>query len=152
MPNHQRSSDDPVEILLVEDNLGDIRLTQEAFKATDSETRLCPVTNGDDALEFLARRLTDESESLPDIALLDLNLPGRDGCEVLEAIRDDPKLRSLPVIMLTSSGDSEDIERCYDAHVNAYLTKPINMDEFATVVAAVERFWFERATLPPIPT
>lgn len=148
---HRRRPDEPVEVLLVEDNLGDIRLTQEAFEGVDSETKLHPVTDGDDALEFLTRRADDDAPSLPDIVLLDLNLPGRDGCEVLEAIRDDRRLHTLPVLMLTSSGDSRDIERCYGAHANAYLTKPTDIDEFASLVKAVEGFWFERATLPPVP-
>lgn len=82
---------------------------------------------------------------------MDLNLPGKDGCEVLEAIRDDPKLHSLPVIMLTSSGTSEDIARCYAARVNAYLTKPIDVDEFDSLVESVERFWFGRVRFPPTP-
>ncbi|MFC6824624.1 response regulator [Halopelagius fulvigenes] len=146
---HQRSPDDRVEILLVEDNPGDVRLIREAFKAAGSETTLRPVTNGDDAIDRLRKRVTDESRTLPDIALVDLNLPRTDGCAVVESIRGDPRLRLLPVIMLTGSGDGEDVGRCYDASANAYLTKPTDPDEFVTLAEAVERFWFEHVELPP---
>jgi len=143
-------SGEALDILLVEDNPGDARLTQEAFKEIDCETTIHIVTNGDDALKFLTQQGAYESASLPDFVLLDLNLPGKDGCDVLEAIRNDSQLRPLPVIMLTSSGASEDIARCYNARANAYLTKPTDPAEFIMLAEAVERFWFKRVQLPPI--
>lgn len=142
------TADDAIDILLVEDNPGDVRLTQEAFKTADHEVTLQTVANGDDAVEFL--RQSAES-SLPDLVLLDLNLPGRHGCEVLEEMRDDPQLNPLPVIVLTSSNAEEDIVRCYDASVNAYLTKPTAPDEFISLIDSIEEFWLRKAELPPIP-
>ncbi|WP_394743224.1 response regulator, partial [Natronococcus roseus] len=106
------------------------------------------VTNGDDAVEFLRESADNE---LPDLILLDLNLPGRDGCEILEVIRDDPRLKPLPVLMLTSSEAEEDVARCYDARANAYLTKPTDPAEFISLLDAFEGFWVEQARLPPIP-
>ncbi|NHN47314.1 response regulator [Halostella sp. JP-L12] len=152
MPNHNRHrrTDEPIDVLLVEDNPGDVRLTREAFAATDAETTIRAVDDGDDAVERLARRSASESASLPDLALVDLNLPGRDGCGVLEAIRDDPDLRRLPVVMLTSSEDREDIAQCYDANANAYLSKPTDPAEFVALAEAVEDFWFDRVHFPPV--
>lgn len=141
--------DDPIEILLVEDNPGDVRLIQEAFKTTDHETTLHAVTNGDDALEFLTQQATDDL--LPDLVLLDLKLPGQDGCTILGTIRDEPQLQHLPVIMLTSSCGDEDVARCYETGTNAYLTKPDDMAAFSSLVESVTRFWFKRARLPPVP-
>lgn len=146
----RQTSTEPIEILLVEDNPADIRLTREAFDAADTEIVLRSVTDGTDAIDLLTRRVT-ASASLPALALVDLNLPGEDGCTVLEAIRDDPRLKPLPVIVLTSSAASDDIERCYDAQANAYLTKPTDPDEFASLVESVERFWFDRVQLPSLP-
>ncbi|RQG86194.1 response regulator [Natrarchaeobius halalkaliphilus] len=146
----QPRSDETLQILLVEDNPGDARLTREAFKETDCETTLHVVTTGDDTLDFLTQQGAYESASLPDLVLLDLNLPGKDGCDVLEAIRDDPQLRPLPVIMLKSSGASEDIARCYNAQANAYLTKPADPAEFTALVEAVEQFRFKQVQLPPL--
>lgn len=143
-----RRSDDVREILLIEDNPGDARLTQEACKETDCETTIHVVTNGDDALTFLTQQGAYESAPLPDVVLLDLDLPGKDGCAVLEAIRDDPQLSPVPVIMLTSSSACEDIARCYDARANAYLTKPTDLADFITLMKAIERFWFEQVQLP----
>ncbi|SFG41820.1 Response regulator receiver domain-containing protein [Halopelagius inordinatus] len=146
----RQTRDDPVDVLLVEDNPGDVRLVREALKAAKSRARLRSVTDGDEAIDRLREQAADDPASLPDIALLDLKLPGTDGCAVLEAIRDDPELRALPVIVLTGSEGREDIERCYDAHVNAYLRKPTDTEEFTSVVKAVERFWFEQARLPSL--
>lgn len=147
-PSHQSSSNDAINILLVEDNPGDIRLTQEAIKTTDREVTLQTITHGDEAVEFFQQATEG---SLPDLVLLDLNLPGQDGCEVLETVRGDSRLKPLPVIMLTSSEADEDIARCYDAQANAYLTKPTDPAKFRSLVEELERFWFEQARLPPIP-
>lgn len=140
-------SNDLIDILLIEDNPGDIRLTQEAFKTTDQEVELQTITRGDNAVDFLQQ---STENSLPDLVLLDLNLPGRDGCEVLEAIRDNSRLRPLPVIMLTNSEADEDIVRCYDASANAYLTKPTSPDGFIFLVETLKQFWCEKVQLPPI--
>lgn len=146
----RRYSTKPVDILLVEDNPGDVRLVREAFAMTEtsSETVLHVVNSGDDAVKFLRQVAEYATVPFPDLVLMDLNLPGRDGCDVLETIRDDPQLRQLPVIMVTGSGAREDVVRCYNARANAYLTKPTDPDEFASVVEAVKRFWLEQARLP----
>lgn len=144
-------SDDPIQILLVEDNPGDIRLTEEAFTASDHETDLRPVMNGDEAVDLLCEQASHEPDSLPDIALVDLNLPGRDGCEVLNAIRDHSQLKHLPVIILTSSSESEDIKRCYNAAANAYLTKPTDPGKFESLAENMGEFWCYHAELPPNP-
>lgn len=146
----QPRSNETLEILHVEDNPGDARLIQEAFKEINCETTVDVVPNADDALDFLTQQGAYESVSLPDLVFLDLNLPGKDGCDVLEAIRDDPQIRPLPVIMLTSSGASEDIARCYNAQANAYLTKPTDPAEFTVLVEGVEQF-FKQVQLPPLP-
>lgn len=142
-------SNDGINILLVEDNPGDVRLIQEAFKLVEQEVTLQVVSNGDDAVHFLMQQTTDDT--FPRLVLLDLNLPGRDGCEVLEAIRDDPQLNPLPVIVITSSEADEDIARSYNARANAYLTKPTDPGEFIALVQRIERFWLNQAQLPPIP-
>lgn len=153
MPDHTtQKSDAPIEILLVEDNPGDIRLIEEAFKSSERETILQTVTNGSDAIEWLTQRATETEQSLPEMVLLDLNLPGRDGYDVLRAIRADSQLELLPVIILTSSSAPEDIKRCYNSDANAYMTKPIDPAEFESLVAKVEEFWFQQAELPPIPS
>ena len=148
-PSHRQTRGDPVDILLVEDNPGDVRLIEESFETTARETRFRVIDNGEDAIDFVTREDADRSAPLPDLALVDLNLPKRDGCDVLEAIREDPQAQNLPVLMLTSSGATEDIERCYRARANAYLTKPTDPDELTAIAEAVERFWFEQAQLPP---
>lgn len=142
---------DPVEILLVEDDPDDARRLREAFETTDRETTLHVAENGSDAVEFLTRRADGEEPTLPDLVFLDLTLPGEDGCAVLERIRDAPRLRFLPVLVLTGSDAEEDVARCYEAEANAYLTKPTDSAGFASLAEAIERFWFERAQLPPIP-
>ncbi len=147
---HQQQSDEPVEILLAEDNPGDVRLLREAFEVTRIETTFHVVNTGEDAEDFLKGRGDHEGASLPDIVLLDLNLPGKDGYDVLEVIREDERLQSLPVLILTSSTAEEDVRRCYAADANAYLTKPTGMEDFQDVVRAVERFWFRQARLPPV--
>lgn len=135
------------EVLLVEDNPGDARLTREAFAATDGDHTLRAVTTGEDAVAFLERRAREEA--LPDLVLLDLNLPGIDGGTVLERIRASPELRRLPVIVLTSSDDDEDVAASYRRAANAYLTKPIAPDDLVSMIGSLETFWFDRARLPP---
>lgn len=145
------NSSDPIEVLLVEDNPADARLLQEALETTASETTLHFVESGTDAMDFLTQRGGHEEETLPDIVFLDLGRPGKDGCAVLERIRNTPEIRFLPVIVLTSSDAEKDIARCYDTHANACLTKPVDSTGFFSLAEAVERFWFERVQLPPVP-
>lgn len=138
-------NDEPIDILLIEDNPADVRLVEEAFASTDTGTTIRTVTTGAEAVDLLTG---DEEATLPDLVLLDLDLPGVRGVEVLEAIGDDPELRRLPVIVLTGSDDREDVATCYGSHANAYLTKPNDHAEFVSMAEAVERFWFEHVRLP----
>ncbi|WP_226481184.1 response regulator [Natrinema amylolyticum] len=140
---------EPAQILLVEDNPGDVRLTKEAFKQGRIENDLHVVSDGTEALDFLSQRDPYADAPRPDLVLLDLNLPGKDGEEVLEELKDDPALRSIPVIVLTSSRAEEDIVKSYELHANAYLTKPVDPDEFIETVRAFEKFWFSVVRLPP---
>ncbi|WP_049922668.1 response regulator [Halopiger djelfimassiliensis] len=140
---------DPAQILLVEDNPGDVRLTEEAFKQGRIENDLYVVSDGTEALEFLYRRGEYADAPRPDLILLDLNLPRTDGEEVLEELKEDSELRSIPVIVLTSSRAEEDVVRSYELHANAYLTKPVDPDEFIETVRAFEKFWFSVVRLPP---
>lgn len=140
---------DSLDILLVEDNPGDARLIQEAFAETEPETTLTVVSTGDEALDALTNSESDEP--LPELVLLDLNLPGLDGCDVLGEIRDRSRISPLPVIIVTSSSAAADVERCYGAAANAYLTKPSGPDEFVSLAEAIEEFWFDHAKLPPVP-
>lgn len=140
---------DPVDILLVEDNPGDVRLTEEAFKEASIPCELHVVTDGEEALDFLYRRNDHESAVRPHLVLLDLNLPKVDGLSVLAEIADEPALRRTPVVVLTSSGADEDIMQAYELQVNAYLTKPNTPDDFVELVQTLEKFWFELVKLPP---
>ncbi|QLG61884.1 response regulator [Halorarum salinum] len=149
--SHRESHDEPIDVLLVEDNPGDARLTREAFDSTETETTLHLVTNGDDGVDFLRQRGEYGSAPAPALVLLDLNLPDGDGCEMLETIRNDHHLQYLPVLVNTSSEDEGDVRRCYEASANAYLTKPADAQEYVTIARTVERFWFEKARLPPTP-
>ena len=139
----------PARILLVEDNPGDVRLTQEAFEHGRIDNDLYVVSDGTDALEFLYQRGEYADVPRPDLILLDLSLPRMDGEEVLARLKSDDSLRQIPVIVLTSSRAEEDIVRSYDRHANAYLTKPVDPDEFIETVRAFEKFWFSVVRLPP---
>ncbi|MFC7215169.1 response regulator [Saliphagus sp. GCM10025334] len=140
---------DPIDILLVEDNPGDVRLTKEAFKEGRIDNTIHVARNGVDALSFLYRRDGYEDAPRPDLILLDLNLPRKNGEEVLEELKDDPTLRRIPTVVLTSSEAEEDVVRSYEKYANAYLTKPINPDEFIEVVRSFESFWLSVVNLPP---
>lgn len=142
-------STETAQILLVEDNPGDVRLTKEAFKQGRIENDLYVVSDGTKALDFLAQQNEYSDAPRPDLILLDLNLPRTDGEEVLLELKADPQLRSIPVIVLTSSRADEDIARSYELHANAYLTKPVDPDEFIETVRAFEEFWFSVVRLPP---
>lgn len=139
-----------VEILLVEDNPGDVRLIEEAFKELSITVALEAVPDGDEGLELLRERVEDASASVPDVVLLDLNLPRMDGFEFLEELRSDPDIARLPVLVLTSSEASDDVLESYELSANAYLTKPTDPAEYASMVQAVAEFWFKRAALPTL--
>lgn len=138
----------PMEVLLVEDNPGDVRLTKEALKEGQIPSRLSVVHDGDAAVAFLRREDRHAEAPRPDIILLDFNLPKRDGGEVLEVIKADPSLRSIPVVVLTTSQATRDIRRAYDLHANCYITKPLDLDRFMAVVRSIEDFWLTVVRLP----
>jgi len=139
----------PVEILLVEDNPGDVRLTLETLKESKLLNRMSVVVDGEEAMAFLRREGPYAGAPRPDLILLDLNLPKKDGREVLAEIKVDEHLRRIPVIILTTSSAEQDIARTYDLHANCYITKPVDLDQFSTVVRAIEAFWFTIVKLPP---
>jgi CheY-like chemotaxis protein len=137
------------EILLVEDNEGDIELTKEAFEEAKFRNQLHVVETGDEALDFLFRRNGFESKPRPDVVLLDLNLPGMNGSEILEIIKDTESLRTIPVIVLTSSEADRDIVGSYTRNANCYIVKPVNAVKFIQVVQQVEHFWVDVVCLSP---
>ena len=138
----------PVEILLIEDNPGDVRLTEEAFKEGKVLNRLSVVGDGVEALEFLRRENKYAHAPRPDIIMLDLNLPKKDGREVLAVIKGDEKLRRIPVIVLTTSQAEQDILKAYDLNVNCYISKPVGFDAFINIVRSIENFWLTIVMLP----
>jgi chemotaxis family two-component system response regulator Rcp1 len=139
----------PVEILLVEDNPGDERLTREALKEGKVYSNLHWVKDGVEAMEFLRRQGRYSSVPRPDIILLDLNLPKKDGREVLQDIKNDPDLKRIPVVVLTTSKAEEDVLRTYNLHANCYVTKPVDLEKFIVVVKSIDVFWLTVVTLPP---
>jgi CheY-like chemotaxis protein len=139
----------PVEILLVEDNPGDVRLTKEALKEGTIRNHLNVASDGVEAMRYLRREGEHADATRPDLILLDLNLPKMDGREVLQAVKADPSLRQIPVVVLTSSAAEQDIVRAYDLHANCYVSKPVDLDQFIHVVKSIEDFWFSIVKLPP---
>lgn len=139
---------EPIEILLVEDNPGDVRLTEKAFEEGSLANDLDVVTDGVEAMRYLRQEDEYAEKTLPDIVLLDLNLPKKNGDEVLEDIKNSGDLRHLPVVILTSSEAEEDIAATYNKHANAYLTKPVDFDGFTDIVNQIEGFWFRVVRLP----
>lgn len=137
-----------VEILLVEDNPGDARLTQEALREGKICNRLHVVTDGEAAMAFLRRQGHYYHAVRPDLILLDLNLPRKNGQEVLAEIKADPELRRIPVVILTTSAAEEDVNRSYDLHANCYITKPVDLAQFIKVVQLLNNFWFSVVVLP----
>jgi CheY-like chemotaxis protein len=137
-----------VEILLVEDNAGDYRLTQEALREGKVYNNLHWAKDGVEALDFLRRRGAYGNAPRPDLILLDLNLPKKDGREVLSEIKTDAGLRTIPVVILTTSQAEEDIVKSYHLHANCYVTKPVDLEKFIVVVQSIDRFWLTIATLP----
>lgn len=139
----------PVEILLVEDNAGDVRLAKEAFKESGVRNTLHVTKDGVEAMNFLRKRREFKSSPSPDMILLDLNLPKKDGREVLAEIKADKSLKKIPVIILTISNDEKDIMKSYELHANCYITKPLDLYQFMNVVKSVEDFWLKTVKLPP---
>lgn len=140
---------EPVEILLAEDNPGDAKLTRKALEQGNIINNLHVVTDGVEALEYLRQEGEYADKPRPDLMLLDLNMPRKDGREVLEDIKTDADLRRIPVVVMTSSEAEEDIVQSYDLHANAYLTKPIDFDGFLDVVGTIEEFWLSVVKMPP---
>jgi CheY-like chemotaxis protein len=139
----------PIEILLVEDNPGDVRLTREALKEGKVYSNLHTVKDGVEAMDFLRRQGKFKDVPRPDIILLDLNLPKKDGREVLEEIKTDNDLKRIPVVVLTTSKAEEDVLRTYNLHANCYVTKPVDLEKFMVVVKSIDVFWLTVVTLPP---
>jgi two-component system, chemotaxis family, response regulator Rcp1 len=136
-------------VLLIDDNPGDVRLTQEVFKDSKISNNLSVVMDGMDVMEYLRREGRFAQAVRPDLILLDLNLPRKNGREVLAEIKADANLRRIPVLVLTVSQAEEDVIKAYDLHANCYVTKPLNLDQFMTVVRSIEDFWFTIVKLPP---
>ena len=138
----------PIDILLVEDNAGDSRLAVEALKESKLRNNLHIVTDGMEAMDFLFKRGKHAQVPRPDLILLDLNLPKKDGREVLAEIKADPDLKRIPVVILTISKAEEDVLKTYNLHANCFITKPLDLDQFVTVVKSIEDFWLTIVKLP----
>ena len=145
----ESSKGEAVHILLVEDNPGDVRLTVEILKEAKVLNALDVAEDGVEALSYLRRKNGFEDKRRPDLVLLDLNLPKKDGRDLLAEIKKDPDLRRIPVVILTSSDAEADVIKTYDLHANCYITKPINLDQFMEVVKSIEHFWLTVVKLPP---
>lgn len=137
-----------IDILLVEDNAGDVRLTQEVLRDSKVRNNLIVASNGEEALNCLRRQGKYKSTVRPDLILLDLNLPVKDGREVLAQIKQDPDLKRIPVVVLTTSKAEEDILKTYNLHANCYVTKPVDLEQFIGVVRSLEDFWLAIVKLP----
>jgi two-component system, chemotaxis family, response regulator Rcp1 len=138
----------PVEILLVEDNPDDVDLMVEAFRDLSRSTRLNVVENGSDAISYLRGEAAFRSARRPDLILLDLNLPGRPGHDVLREIKGDPAFHAIPLIVLTSSSSPSDVQRSYELSANCYITKPHSLADFEQIARRIEQFWLQTAVLP----
>lgn len=139
----------PIEILLIEDNPADIRLTQEAFREARLQNTIHVVQDGVNAMAFIRQTAPFQQAPRPDLILLDLNLPKKDGREVLKEIKSDTHTRTIPVVVLTTSNDEADVLRSYDLHANAYLVKPIDILQFIKMIQSLEDFWLSVVKLPP---
>lgn len=137
-----------IEILLVDDNIGDVVLTKEALSGAGFQNRVSIARDGCEALDFLRRDGKFSAAPRPDLVLLDINMPRKNGCEVLEEIRCDEALRLIPVVIFTSSESEDDIRRAYELGANCYVTKPVDLDEMDQVVKAINHFWITIAKLP----
>jgi two-component system, chemotaxis family, response regulator Rcp1 len=143
------ASQQPVQILLVEDNPGDVRLTEEVLREAKVATKLSTVRDGEEAMAFVRREGAHAGAPRPDLILLDLNLPRKDGREVLNELKSDDDLRRIPVIVLTTSMAEPDILMSYDLHANCYIHKPIEFEDFSTAINAIQQFWLLTVQLPP---
>jgi CheY-like chemotaxis protein len=141
---------DPVNILLIEDNPGDVRLTQEAFKEGSINIKLDVTMDGVEAIKFLKKDPPYDKAATPDLILLDLNLPKKDGREVLHEIKTDQFLKRIPVVILTTSNAQQDILKSYNLHVNCYVNKPVDFDKFFDIIQKIEDFWLSTAILPTL--
>ncbi len=135
-------------VLLVEDSPGDVRLIKESLAEGELSHKLHVVSDGEEAMDFLRRQGRYSNEPRPDLILLDLNLPKKDGREVLSNIKGDPELKNIPTVVLTTSDSEQDIIMTYEHHANCYITKPVNLEQFIKVVNAIERFWLSIVKLP----
>jgi two-component system, chemotaxis family, response regulator Rcp1 len=149
--SRDRAHPDVVEVLVVEDNPPEARLIAEILLHGSVRKNVRIAGDGDEALAFLRRQGPFVDAARPSLVILDLNLPGMDGREVLREIKNDPKLRCIPVVVLTTSGAPIDVRHAYDLQANAYLVKPVGLDAFTEAVQAVERFWLSNAQLPGLP-
>jgi two-component system, chemotaxis family, response regulator Rcp1 len=140
---------DPIIILLAEDNPADAELTIEAMKETKIRNKMYHVRDGVEALEFLRKKGKYEKMPRPDVILMDLNMPRKDGRRTLQEIKEDPDLMSIPVVILTVSDAEEDVIKSYNLHANCFVTKPLDLDELSKVVRGIEDFWFSIVRLPP---
>ena len=138
----------PIELLLVEDNPGDVRLAKELFKEVKMKLNLTVVEDGVQAMEYLKKVCGDPRLLKPELIILDLNLPKKDGREVLAEIKTNEDLKRIPVIVLTSSTSAEDVSKAYGEHANCYIAKPVDLDEFVRIIEMVEEFWFKTVILP----
>ncbi len=141
-------SKDPIKILLVEDNEGDILLTTEALEECKVPSELHILRDGSEALHFLITKARKSLKELPDLILLDINLPKKNGYEVLESVKNHPDLKHIPIIMLTTSSSETDILRAYREHANCYIVKPLEVSDFLNVTSKIEEFWLNTAWLP----
>jgi len=139
----------PIEVLLVEDDPGDVMMTREAFQDYKLHNQLHVVSDGAEAMAFLRQEGEYAGRPRPDLVLLDLNLPRMDGRQVLEAIKSDPELASIPVVVLTTSENEDDVLRSYSLHANAYVTKPVDLDQFMEAVRQIDEFFVQVVRLPP---
>jgi len=138
----------PIEILIIEDNPGDVRLTREALKGFKLANSLSVAEDGVEAIKFLRKEGEFKDVPKPDIILLDLNLPKKRGLEVLKEIKHDEELKTIPVVVLTSSSAEQDIKEAYSSYANSYITKPIDFEEFFHAMASIEEFWLSVVSLP----
>jgi len=145
----ERAERRPVEILLVEDSESDVYLTRDALRDNKIQNKLHVAWDGEEAMEFLRRQGRHKDAPRPDVILLDLNLPKKDGREVLAEVKSDPDLKLIPVVIVTTSRDEADVLATYGLHANCYITKPIDLVQFTKMVKAIEGFWFEIVRLPP---
>jgi CheY-like chemotaxis protein len=149
--NSNRLTPRPLEVLLIDDSPGDVRLTREAFHETDPSINVHVAVDGVEAMSFLRRAEPHDQAPRPDLILLDLNLPKMDGREVLARIKEDPGLKTIPTVILTTSEAETDVLRSYQLQANAYLCKPVHLDAFDSLVRSINDFWLTKAKLPPEP-